>query len=247
MFSSGFLLGQCCAEGCDATQIENATASNSGAEGTETDKPLAQLIPQIRVFSGEDATSGVSKPSFIFQAHLVIEEKGVSGLNFDFLDEEVCIISNVFRGSSATPASTWNANCPPNLMLRRMDRILQVNGIAGSGERLIYELENATGAVNLSVKRPKDSEIQVTTGGKHFGLKLKISNAYPGMLVQSVTQDSVIDDFNSRNRELAVTKGDRIMAVHGSIDSQDMKQRLKEANNLEAGKHIILHMLSWTK
>lgn len=132
------------------------------------------------------------------------------------------------------PLKQWNDNLP-KLMIRPGDRIVSVNGVVGTQEELVAEMQKG-GAMKIEVSHPPEFLIKVDRGGAHLGMGVAsvASEQEPGLLKISGLGEGAIKAWNRRHPHKEVLVGDSIAAVNGIYaDPQRMLLELQTRDHLE--------------
>jgi hypothetical protein len=149
-----------------------------------------------------------SGPSNEFKVTLKKEKGKPIGFEADVADPTMLFISDGFTG----PAKEHNDKANPTEHLKKMQYIVEVNGVKGDGKKMLEEVKKSE-EVTLLIRRPMLSTIAVDKKGA-FGLVLSSgpSSAYVSSLVEG--KETVIKTWNAAHKDKAVKAGDRIVSVN---------------------------------
>lgn len=135
-----------------------------------------------------------------------------------------CIVNSVTAPPSLV--GSWNATAGEASRVRKLDRLLGINGFSSDkGKDLLEKLRDTKGQVVLEMSRPTFFEAEVTPApGQGLGIQLK---AGPSFIMVTSIEDGPVQEYNARAlpdqqiklscRILSVNgkegKGDELMAV----------------------------------
>eukprot|EP00933_Yihiella_yeosuensis_P041574 TRINITY_DN35979_c0_g1_i1.p1 TRINITY_DN35979_c0_g1~~TRINITY_DN35979_c0_g1_i1.p1 ORF type:complete len:266 (-),score=73.23 TRINITY_DN35979_c0_g1_i1:226-1023(-) len=225
----------------DSKEIQVVLEQPDGAAACETE-PQAEdaakeVVPEPVT---EPAAEPAPPPPTTFDAKLQVGEGIKYGFRLNTLSEQHCIVSEVL---SEGAVCSWNANCKPQEEIKMSDCIMKVDGVDGDSAKIGETLKNASGIVTLTLKRPKEVEIEVSATQEMLGMKLKredytadgVKATSLGLLVTEVAEASTFGVFNAANPDKAIKTGDRIIAVHNGTDfvtgPEEVKAELSAAKS----------------
>eukprot|EP00933_Yihiella_yeosuensis_P022987 TRINITY_DN17973_c0_g1_i1.p1 TRINITY_DN17973_c0_g1~~TRINITY_DN17973_c0_g1_i1.p1 ORF type:complete len:230 (+),score=44.20 TRINITY_DN17973_c0_g1_i1:31-720(+) len=219
----------CCGVSEDCTYIEVPRYQPASLD--------AETSPWAKDGSRSEATTADFSSS-AFEVVLQLPEVGLHGLDLDVIDERLCIIAGVHCEGAA---KTWNADFPQE-QLQSMDAILQVDGKGGSSQAIEDALSNASGQLRLTLKRPKEYQIDLDVEERPLGIFMKSGASCKGIVIQDITEGGLLSSFNCRCPERAANPSDRIVEVQGLSEISKMKQALMDFKDSEK---LRLKLISW--
>lgn len=140
-----------------------------------------------------------------------------------------CMVNSVSDPPSLV--GSWNAAAEEPLRVRRLDRLLGINGFSSDkGKEILEKLRDAKGQVVLEFGRPTVFEVEVnlaTSNGLGLGLKTG-----PSFLMVSSIEDGLVHEYNARVATRHQVKlSSRILAINGKSGKGDeLLAVLKEAS-----------------
>eukprot|EP00933_Yihiella_yeosuensis_P061683 TRINITY_DN64511_c0_g1_i1.p1 TRINITY_DN64511_c0_g1~~TRINITY_DN64511_c0_g1_i1.p1 ORF type:complete len:323 (+),score=38.56 TRINITY_DN64511_c0_g1_i1:183-1151(+) len=154
-----------------------------------------------------------SSEPFLINVH---REPGMPlGLDLDSLDSHSLLITKIKAG----PFRIYNEGVKNSeLKLKPKDAIVAINGVEGSSEALLQQLQSSQ-SVEMCIVRPKLVQINIDRAYRPLGLQVKhTSSLASGLLVSSI-EPGVLRDWNVGNRrEDGIQRRDRIFRVNGKED-----------------------------
>ncbi|OLQ11734.1 hypothetical protein AK812_SmicGene4407 [Symbiodinium microadriaticum] len=123
-------------------------------------------------------------------------------------DTGVLTVSGVVQPGAV---AEWNDRCPPGQDIRLYDRVLRVNGKAGSAMDLLAALREEVDELEVLMERPRIREVEVRKEGRELGLVLFVSTAnrlHSGLVVSMVKEGALVSDIKPH---------DRIIEVNGQV------------------------------
>jgi len=142
-------------------------------------------------------------------------------LDIDFSDGKTLLILKVKDG----PIKDWNMRNPPNLQVKHLDRIMEVNGVRDDASKIRDIIKSEKDRLLVTLKRPKEYSVVVSKGNKGSGAKIGLDIVHSGTesLIIRKLKEGLIADWNAVNPGSQVLVGDRIVEVNGKRgDSQKL-------------------------
>ncbi|CAE8678579.1 unnamed protein product, partial [Polarella glacialis] len=169
--------------------------------------------------------------------------KGVKpwGMTYESADKNLLLVSSV--NESGTAVADWNASCSNNQKLKVSDRILGVNGHAGSADVLRKMITDSSGKVVLSIRRAVLRELTFNKNGKSVGLELNyVPNLSRTLMIIGIKDGGAIKALNdTATPETLVQIGSHIIRVNDSSDvvADEMLKSLRE------NEEVTLVLATW--
>ncbi|CAE7724046.1 unnamed protein product, partial [Symbiodinium sp. CCMP2456] len=184
----------CC---CSPEEDVKATMVEVDSVNPKEDyKKLEEAIANGKLSNAETFTVKIQK------------QNGQSGLEFSKADTGVLTVSGVVQPGAV---ADWNDRCPPGQDIRLYDRVLRVNGKAGSAMDLLTALREEVEELEVVMERPRIREVEVRKEGRELGLVLFVSTAnrlHSGLVVSMVKEGALVSDIKPH---------DRIIEVNGQV------------------------------
>lgn len=134
-------------------------------------------------------------------------QSGQAGLEFSKADTGVLTVSGIVESG---PAADWNKSCEPDKDVRLYDRVVSVNGKAGTAMDLLTAMKvDPHSEIQLCIERPEIKEVHVAKKGRELGLVPFVSTAnrlHSGLVISMVKEDALVR---------GVKPHDRIVEVNG--------------------------------
>eukprot|EP00933_Yihiella_yeosuensis_P035837 TRINITY_DN29463_c0_g1_i1.p1 TRINITY_DN29463_c0_g1~~TRINITY_DN29463_c0_g1_i1.p1 ORF type:complete len:295 (-),score=46.57 TRINITY_DN29463_c0_g1_i1:539-1423(-) len=155
------------------------------------------------------------------------------GLIFCEADMHRLVISNVKKGGSLMDA--WNKGAPKLSMVSAGDRILEVDGHAGSAKELLHRIQSCGHKMELTLQHPRTISANISRDCRSLGLTVTSDGNDPnalGLLVRGVGEDGAIADFNYNSKH-SIRQGARIVCINGVRIHKSMLEMLKSNEYLD--------------
>eukprot|EP00933_Yihiella_yeosuensis_P020695 TRINITY_DN16534_c0_g1_i1.p1 TRINITY_DN16534_c0_g1~~TRINITY_DN16534_c0_g1_i1.p1 ORF type:complete len:489 (+),score=109.53 TRINITY_DN16534_c0_g1_i1:178-1467(+) len=213
----------------EMTTTAVATASSSYAPEVSPHSVLEVEEPEV---AGEEANEAST-----FDVAIDKTEGGNLGWDFDVLDKDRFIITCVWKGGLI---DGWNSNAPEGKRVKPMDRLVMVNGEAGTIETLMYRLEGRR-KFSLTLTRPRELHIVLRKhGNKPLGVSLGVDDFSMGILIMQIKEGGAFHAWNRENPSCQVSASDRVVAVNGREEAgRNLLQMISDSDELN------LKLLSW--
>jgi hypothetical protein len=142
-----------------------------------------------------------------------------------------CIVNSVTAPPSLV--GSWNATAGEASRVRKLDRLLGINGFTSDkGKDLLEKLRDTKGQVVLEMSRPSFFEVEVTPApSKGLGIQLK---AGPGFVMVTSIEDGPVQEYNARALpDQQIKLSCRILSINGKEGKGDeLMAVLKDASGL---------------
>mmetsp|Transcript_97890 Transcript_97890/g.276925 ORF Transcript_97890/g.276925 Transcript_97890/m.276925 type:complete len:350 (+) Transcript_97890:198-1247(+) len=158
--------------------------------------------------------------------------QGDLGLELDASDGVSLLVLKVSDG----PAKEWNATSPKAVRVRRCDRIMEVNGVAGDSFRLLDMIKTEKDLLMLQLRRAKEFKINIVKGeaGVESPIGVDVVHSGEETICVKRVKEGLINDWNIKNPDRRVEAGDRIVQVNGKRhDSREMLNVVQQSPVLE--------------
>ncbi|CAJ1339551.1 unnamed protein product [Effrenium voratum] len=129
---------------------------------------------------------------------------GQAGLEFSKADTGVLTVSGIAQPG---PVADWNNSCRPGEDVRLYDRVIKVNGKAGTALDLLSAMKADQEVFHLIIERPEIKEVQVSKQGRELGLVLFVSTAnrlHSGLVISVVKDDAIVSGVKPHDRIIQV-------------------------------------------
>eukprot|EP00438_Fugacium_kawagutii_P009754 Skav213429 [mRNA] locus=scaffold632:30203:37660:- [translate_table: standard] len=133
------------------------------------------------------------------------KQNGQAGLVFSKADTGVLTVSEILEPSSV---ADWNSSCEPDKDVRIYDRVVSVNGKAGTAMDLLAAMKvEGHSEIQLCIERPEIKEVHVAKQGRELGLVLFVSTAnrlHSGLVISMVKDDALVSGVKPHDRIIEV-------------------------------------------
>eukprot|EP00927_Polykrikos_kofoidii_P077665 TRINITY_DN74587_c0_g1_i1.p1 TRINITY_DN74587_c0_g1~~TRINITY_DN74587_c0_g1_i1.p1 ORF type:complete len:232 (+),score=35.15 TRINITY_DN74587_c0_g1_i1:116-811(+) len=197
-----------CDRADDSKLIENGTQTmvNEDPSGASIFGPEQMLSSR-----GDEGDRGL--------IYVTLERKPSSslGLRLDFIDGTSLLLVELLPGAERG----WEAFQPADAKLALGDRIVEVNGVYGSADRLLEKLRQDSILKMVIVRTRVFTIVLKKEPGDSLGLEVsyKTSGAGLSLLVDVIRKSGLLDIWNVSNPHDALHVGDRIICVNDTSDS----------------------------
>lgn len=147
------------------------------------------------------------------------------GLDVDYGDKTTLKVMKVKPGL----VNEWNI-AKPDLEVRIGDRIVSVNGVGGTTDRIIGEVTTSS-TLDLKVRRDDEIEISIVKESEDQPTGLDID----GLIVKVLkVKEGPVNDYNNKleDKFYEVKTGDKIIGANGQTGVQNVIKELKSARIL---------------
>eukprot|EP00930_Biecheleria_cincta_P048465 TRINITY_DN33769_c0_g1_i1.p1 TRINITY_DN33769_c0_g1~~TRINITY_DN33769_c0_g1_i1.p1 ORF type:complete len:255 (+),score=73.78 TRINITY_DN33769_c0_g1_i1:56-820(+) len=208
---------------------ETPAASTKPVDNTTPADADAKVEPQ------PDAKAALVPPKS-FQV-TIIKESGDMGLAYYFHENHLLVAGGI-GGSSGSPLDEWNKNQTELFQkVRIFDRILEINGVAGTKKELEARLKEQ-GQMTITFEHPRQLEVGLEKKGQPVGLSFSCTNGLTGAVITGV-EDGLIKQFNTA---APADKRIKVNDIAVKLDSEQMKGEdlIKKIDELENFKVRLL-------
>ncbi|CAJ1442877.1 unnamed protein product [Effrenium voratum] len=153
------------------------------------------------------------------------------GVAFDVQEKSFAVVTEVFGGL----LQHWNDHCEPTQVVKVLDRLVEVDGQAGSKSELCTLLgakkEAGKGKLELKFRRPKEKKVVLQKQeGKEFGIVLNYFKSSSKIVIAGLDGEGLVQEWNLAHPELPVCPQDVIVAVNGlQAEPAKMVAAMKES------------------
>lgn len=178
------------APGTAAPEEDAAAKDPEPTVSAADNSALAEPDAKVDAKAEPDAEAkAASVPAKTFQV-TISKESGDIGLAYYFVESYLIV-----AGGISGPLEAWNkAQTDSFSKIRIFDRIVQINGVAGTKKELEAKMREE-GEMTISFEHPRQLEVGLEKKGQPVGLSMSSSNGVTGAVITDV-QEGLIKQFN---------------------------------------------------
>mmetsp|Transcript_784 Transcript_784/g.1500 ORF Transcript_784/g.1500 Transcript_784/m.1500 type:complete len:218 (+) Transcript_784:72-725(+) len=211
-----------CAACCAWSAGENETVIDGVASKEALATPPATIPDNAFVVELQKGMAGMAKGG-----------NQQLGIVLDLADEDLCIVKEIEGGLAAA----WNQTCHESQQIKPCDRIVRVNGVAGSSRDLAAILLAKHDVLSIALVRPEERVVDLAKS-TDLGILVKYKRGSLGFWIDNIT-DGEVQKWNLQNPDSAVHPHDRVVAVNG--DGGSGAELLASMKNKEVLQFKVMH------
>jgi len=203
------------------------------ADNSALPEPDAKAEADAEPKDAEPKAAAVNSKSFQVT---ISKESGDIGLAYYFVESYLIV-----AGGIGGPLEAWNkAQTDTFSKIRIFDRIVQINGVAGTKKELEAKMMEE-GEMIIDLEHPRQLEVGLEKKGQPVGLSMTSSNGVTGAVITDV-QEGLIKQFNLA---APADKQIKVNDIAVKIDNEQMRGA-DLINKIEDLEKFKVRILSYT-
>eukprot|EP00930_Biecheleria_cincta_P055585 TRINITY_DN4189_c0_g1_i3.p1 TRINITY_DN4189_c0_g1~~TRINITY_DN4189_c0_g1_i3.p1 ORF type:complete len:266 (-),score=66.86 TRINITY_DN4189_c0_g1_i3:84-881(-) len=198
--------------------LQMAASVSAAKESNEVAPPNPEVETPKAEAQQAEAPAEAADPKKTFEVSVTNSDGNFMGLEFFAAGGELdyLLASEVKSG----PLDLWNkAQEDKNTQLRQFDRIVAVNGEAGTADALKTKL-GQKGDLKITVERPRLLQFKIERSSaaqdQSLGLPLKFWTGGPGLTIECIQASSIIGKYlEAADPAKRVRTGDHLVMLNG--------------------------------